>query len=371
MKISEKIIILRKRMGYSQEDLANELDISRQSVYKWESGVAVPELSKVKKIAKLFNISFDKLLDDEIDITVESVVVEKTPVSINIKKGYRETFVSNNKLNLDQADIDNGYPKERKIKNKNRKTIFEERIKNMKKHLEELGATSYLLLQDDLAGCFFENNNNKTFGFYFNGAVQFVCPYENYIKADLSNSGNNISYENDSAFSAFSGGVLGVIGIGKRVKPVLNKPLLYSLVISYFNKEGEVKEYNVSLFCNRRYIILEENDTEKVKGFDEFNSDRTNKLFNDIYRRLSICPVIAEKIHNEEIKVDEVDISDLNEKYAIQSKSVNEYYKSLEKSIKDDKKRKDKRDWIIAGIVVGIFIIILIIGEILSSTQKK
>ena len=81
--------------------------------------------------------------------------------------------------------------------------------------------------------------------------------------------------------------------------------------------------------------------------------------------------MIAEKIYHEEIKVDEVDIADLNEKYAIQSKSVNEYYKSLEKSIKDDENRKNKRNWIIAGIVVGIFIIILIIGEILSSTQKK
>lgn len=71
MKISEKLVILRKRKGYSQEGLANELDVSRQAVYKWETESSTPDMSNLKKIAKLFDISFDRLLDDDIDISIE------------------------------------------------------------------------------------------------------------------------------------------------------------------------------------------------------------------------------------------------------------------------------------------------------------
>ena len=67
MKMSEKILLLRKKAGWSQEDLALELGVSRQSVYKWESEASLPEIDKIKAIAKLFNVSFDYLMDDEIE----------------------------------------------------------------------------------------------------------------------------------------------------------------------------------------------------------------------------------------------------------------------------------------------------------------
>ena len=47
MRLDEKIIYLRKKNGWSQEDLALKLDISRQSVSKWESGMSLPELDKI------------------------------------------------------------------------------------------------------------------------------------------------------------------------------------------------------------------------------------------------------------------------------------------------------------------------------------
>ena len=50
MELSEKIIYLRKKTGWSQEQLAEQLDISRQSVSKWESGTSVPELDKIIKM---------------------------------------------------------------------------------------------------------------------------------------------------------------------------------------------------------------------------------------------------------------------------------------------------------------------------------
>ncbi len=65
MTFSEKLYILRKRKGLSQEQLAEILDVSRQSVSKWESQQALPETMKVVAIANLFQVSIDLLLKEE------------------------------------------------------------------------------------------------------------------------------------------------------------------------------------------------------------------------------------------------------------------------------------------------------------------
>lgn len=67
MELSEKIILLRKRFGYSQEELAEKLEISRQSVSKWESGASIPDLDRVLKLSSLFNVSTDYLLKNDLE----------------------------------------------------------------------------------------------------------------------------------------------------------------------------------------------------------------------------------------------------------------------------------------------------------------
>lgn len=67
MILADKIIALRKQKGWSQEQLAEQLDISRQSVSKWESGNSIPDLDKIVKLSKLFHVSTDYLLKDEIE----------------------------------------------------------------------------------------------------------------------------------------------------------------------------------------------------------------------------------------------------------------------------------------------------------------
>ena len=62
--LSEKIINLRKSRGWSQEELAERLDVSRQSVSKWESGISNPELDKIVAMSTLFGVSTDYLLKD-------------------------------------------------------------------------------------------------------------------------------------------------------------------------------------------------------------------------------------------------------------------------------------------------------------------
>lgn len=68
MKLSEKIQILRKDNGYSQEDLAVICNVSRQSISKWEADIALPETEKLIILSNLFRVTVDVLLKDELSI---------------------------------------------------------------------------------------------------------------------------------------------------------------------------------------------------------------------------------------------------------------------------------------------------------------
>ena len=64
MKLSEKIILCRKKQGLSQSDLADLLNVSRQSVSKWETDEAKPDSDKLVSLSKIFEVSIDWLLDE-------------------------------------------------------------------------------------------------------------------------------------------------------------------------------------------------------------------------------------------------------------------------------------------------------------------
>lgn len=65
MTLSEKILMLRKQKGWSQEELAEQLGVSRQSVSKWESGTSLPDLNRILDLSRLFSVSTDFLLKEE------------------------------------------------------------------------------------------------------------------------------------------------------------------------------------------------------------------------------------------------------------------------------------------------------------------
>lgn len=73
MRFCDKLLSLRKMKRYSQEQLADLLGISRQSVSKWESGQAMPELGKIIQISNLFSVPVDDLVRDERELVRESV----------------------------------------------------------------------------------------------------------------------------------------------------------------------------------------------------------------------------------------------------------------------------------------------------------
>jgi len=78
MKLSDKLIALRKNAGMSQEELAEKLDVSRQAISRWESGTAQPDASNVLNLSKLFGVTADYLLNDEYESDFDVPVVKQT-----------------------------------------------------------------------------------------------------------------------------------------------------------------------------------------------------------------------------------------------------------------------------------------------------
>ena len=86
MTLGNKICYLRKKLHISQEELADKLNVSRQSISKWEMDQSLPQIDKIILLSNWFNVSLDSLLMDDISIDNEEVV-NKT----NIENHYFAT----------------------------------------------------------------------------------------------------------------------------------------------------------------------------------------------------------------------------------------------------------------------------------------
>ena len=76
MNFAEKLKELRKKKGYSQEQLAEEIGVSRQAITKWETGSGLPDIENIKILAELFKMTIDEL------------IVEGTSVSNEVSHQY-------------------------------------------------------------------------------------------------------------------------------------------------------------------------------------------------------------------------------------------------------------------------------------------
>lgn len=67
MTLDKKLARLRKQQGLSQADVSERLDISRQAVSRWESGIATPSTENLQLLSKIYGVSLEYLLDDNLD----------------------------------------------------------------------------------------------------------------------------------------------------------------------------------------------------------------------------------------------------------------------------------------------------------------
>lgn len=96
MNLSNKIYEMRKAQGLSQEQLAEKLNVSRQSVSKWESGEAIPELERLIAMSKIFNVTTDYLLKesdvDELTIRTEMLERQQQALLSEAQKAERKRY---------------------------------------------------------------------------------------------------------------------------------------------------------------------------------------------------------------------------------------------------------------------------------------
>lgn len=96
MILADKIVSLRKKAGWSQEELAQQLNVSRQSVSKWEGAQSMPDMDKVVQMSRIFGVSTDYLLKDELgepewvkegtDSTLRRVTMEEASAYLALRK---------------------------------------------------------------------------------------------------------------------------------------------------------------------------------------------------------------------------------------------------------------------------------------------
>ena len=93
MNLRIKLIALRKANGWSQEDFAEKMEISRQAISRWENGTALPDAQNILRISKLFNVTTDYLLNDdyegETDTPLAESAAKETKPLVQKKKHLR------------------------------------------------------------------------------------------------------------------------------------------------------------------------------------------------------------------------------------------------------------------------------------------
>ena len=94
MILADKIIELRKKNGWSQEELAEQLGVSRQSVSKWEGAQSVPDMARILRMSEVFGVTTDYLLKDELEQPEPGVDAEAAEPARSLSLAEAQEFLS-------------------------------------------------------------------------------------------------------------------------------------------------------------------------------------------------------------------------------------------------------------------------------------
>ena len=97
MKFKEKLQLLRTNMKLSQEELANRLDISRQSITKWENGQSFPDIQNLIQLSEIFKVSIDRLVKENDICTISLFYEHKYPmqdIRIFLVRAKNNTYIT-------------------------------------------------------------------------------------------------------------------------------------------------------------------------------------------------------------------------------------------------------------------------------------
>ena len=94
MILADKIVSLRKKAGWSQEELAEQLGVTRQSVSKWEGAQSIPDMDKVVQMSRLFGVTTDYLLKDELEEQTAAPVEEESNPLRRVTMGQATDYLA-------------------------------------------------------------------------------------------------------------------------------------------------------------------------------------------------------------------------------------------------------------------------------------
>ncbi len=231
MLFNEKLKMLRKESGFTQEELAEKLNVSRQAITKWESGEGTPDIENLKLISNLFNTTIDNLIKEEKNVNIENL--NKFKFSEELEINHTKHF-----------DINLGNFEEVNILPNSEETVRIELLSSKYENLDELFKVKFDDLYNKLD--IDVKNNKKIDNIIFN-----IYLPEKYIEE---------------------------IELNTKIKS-LN---ISNLEISKLEFDGELKYINVKNSKGR--IVLNATKCDIEANYDAFNGELEVNTFNSTAR---------------------------------------------------------------------------------------
>ena len=92
MNLGDSLFHARKKSGFSQEEVAEKIGVSRQTISKWETNETIPDIYQSKKLAQIYNISLDELIEFDMDVNEIREMIEKSSEKVNEKVNWTEEW---------------------------------------------------------------------------------------------------------------------------------------------------------------------------------------------------------------------------------------------------------------------------------------
>ena len=356
MKLSEKILKIRKSEGLSQEEFADKLEVSRQAVYKWESGMATPEIEKLKAIHNIYGISIEYLLNDELDTIDPQGVAKKTQpergVFVNQKVFHIDPKWSYKPMDADRGYVggivDNCYiegtvkPNQPDWPDKS-----PERMAKTEKALKEIGATDIIPLQ--YTDTFFYDSNKNVFGFFSEGEIRFVCPLENLLNFDFNTEADKLSTSTQPAFGIMVGAISGV-SVSAQQRINVERGTKVNVRITY--KDGGQPAFFDWAIDVQNYldIYIVPRDVRHLheKVYKE-------KIIENLLKAKTLLEMRKAETQNKVYDLVDWDV------YGLKNKETKKEYTTYLDGLKAEASAKKKKKWIKRLIILGIIVVIGVI----------
>lgn len=308
----------------SQEELAEQLDLSRQAIYKWECGESIPSLDKLKSIAALFQVSFDYLMDDSIEECAPPSAATVQPVK-NIR---RPVYFTGNEFEYDQVYLDVDLSDDEA--SSATETFFA--FHTAKDALSKMRITDLLPIQEVSNTHFFYDAKREVIGFFYAGMIQFICPLENVLGFDFD--GQKLRRRGGSTpmmgVGFGPGGTSMMVGRGPAEEETLDLGVWATLT---YQDGDEIKDFSM-YFGPLDALLLEQlgsSYAKQVEFMSEVFAKSLAKNLAHLRMRLSALQEKANRIRSGALKVKDVDYSE----FATFNEELEEDYQCFKESAEE------------------------------------